>query len=558
MPAASTRRTPSNIISLDDFSAGIVQRVNSPSATDNSPAPLGSASINNTYGCISLPGGGLGALPKSSSTLAFTDRLTSNLAGGTTARTTGFCLFGPIYATSDTPRFFPQITSATPFEIHLGYAYESGGNQTNVWRKYPYYSNDNSVALNSETSTATGSFAPTYFTVSSMNHDAPESFGYPVVVGSWVQNRTPSESDDWTYIYPDPTDATTAATDTPYNLGASISSQGIVLSHQSRIVVLGRSMALHGANNAHFVQNERVYWTTANDYEIEVAAASQFGLESPYGYGAWGSLTSSDLLLIKHDGGGYLIQGDLNTPIVRRFPSIQGTMGIETIGAASPVGFVYGVKNDGIYTWQGGDASLLLSPQMEDGFWHSVQPIYGFGGQFKTWGDLILCPNNYVFDIKTNAWWRIESPSTRVYHCWQIDPFNNVAYGLRTTFTDSSGVYAAGFSPNTPASIFSWQSQPFGLAERRRFRIREVLLTVQGEGSITTTFISDEGAGSVISNPNSPAFSTVSPLRVRLGCNVVGNRLQMLLVSSHASSGAAPIIYSVDLVVEEISDVAVS
>lgn len=546
---ATQERNPAvQLLTFSDFSPGIVQRINTLGAVANSPSPIGAASITNTYRCIALPGGGLGPLPKNTTTLSFTDRSTSNLPAGVTAAATGFLLYGPLYKETGGGGQFPTLTS-TPFEIHLGYEYVSGGSQVQTWRKYPYYSSDNSVVINTESNTPTTPFGPTYFTLTSMADAAPTTQGYPVIVGCWNQVRDPDEGDNYCYIYPDPTDVTTIVTDTPLSLGTAA---GIVFSHQSRLVFLIRGRIFHGANGGVAPVNEGIRWTLPNESTVETVGTAQVGLEAPYGYGAWGSLTSSDLLLIKNHGGAYLIQGDLNNPIVRRFPSVMGTNGVEVIGAATSVGFVYGVKNDGVYAWQGGDASLLLSPQLEDGFWQATTSTYRFAGQFASWGDLILCPNNFIYDTKSNSWWRIEDTSTRLYYCWQIDPMNNIAYGLRPTFSDVSGVYAGGYDSGTPAVNFSWQSQPFNVYGRRRTLIRCAYITVQGSGTVTLTLTSDEGAGSAETQPNAYNVSTSGPTRVKLPCRVYGSEFTLRIVSDGGAT-AAPIVYTVDLEVEEAS-----
>lgn len=550
---ATEKRNPATqLLTFSDFSPGIVQRTNVIGALANSPAPTGAASITNTYRCISLPGGGLGPMPKNTTTLSFTDLSTTALPGGVTAAATGFQIFGPMFKDANTPRYFPNITSATPFELHLGYEYVTGGNQEQRWRKYPYYSGDNSVAINSETSTVTNIYGPTYFVSSAMYHPDPTIPGFSVVVGTWNQVRIPQESDDYLLVYPDPTDSTTAATDTPYDMGVAIGSLGPIIAHQNRILVLGRAMAIHGANSGFSPHNELLFWTNPNDYVFVSATQSAFAYDVPGGYGAWGSLTSSDLLLIKHSGGAYLIQGDINNPIVRRFPSVMGTHGVEVIGANTAEGFVYGVNNDGVYAWQGGDSSILLSPQLEDGFWQSTNSTYLFEGQFASWGDLILCPNNFVYDVKTKSWWRIEDPSTRLYYCWQIDPWTNKAYGLRPTFTAASPIYAGGYDSGTPAVNFSWQSQPFNVYGRRRTLVRGVFLTAQGSGTVTITLSSNEANAVDETQPNAYAVSTTLPTRVRLPCRVYGSEFVMRIVSDGGST-AAPIIYTVDLEVEEAS-----
>lgn len=548
-----TRSTRSQILTFNDFSPGIVQRVGILGSVANSPSPLGAASITNTYRCIALPGGGLGPLPKQESSISYRALSTPALPGGVTARALGFLIYGPMFKETAGDARFPPLTS-TPYEMHLIYEYVDGVGQDVEWRKYPFYSGDNSVQLHTDTQTASPtSFGTAYLISASMNPSAPTSFGFPVVVVSWNQSVAQNEGNDFGLIYPDPTDLTTAETDTPFDIGWS--TVGPIVAHQNRIVSMSRGRSVHGDNGGVMPINERIFWTKFNDYIIESGSPAQFGPEFPFGYGAWGSLNASDLLLIKHAGGALLIQGDLNNPIVRRFPSVQGTHGVEVLGCPSPVGFIYGSKSDGVYSWQGGDSAVLLSPQLEDGFWQvSGLGNHLYAGGFIAWGDLVICPNNFILDSNSGSWWRLQDPTVGTFYSWDVDKYNNTLFGLSPTFSEASPTVAATFKTGTPAINFSWQSQPFTVSNRRRFRIRGVYLTAQGTGTVTITFTSDEGSQSQVSQPNVANISTTGPTRAKLPCDILGTELVMRIVSDGAA--AAPIVYSIDLEVEESSNLS--
>lgn len=556
MPSQQERSLKSNLISFSDFSPGIIQRTGVLGTLQYSPAPLGAASITNTYRCCALPGGGLGPLPKHTGDLLFTDHSTTNLPASTTGYITGFKIAGPMY--KKTSSSAPQMAklSARPFELHIGYEYVSSGTRNHVWRKYPYYSSDASVVINSATATDANTFqvpTPTSFVITRMFPSAPTVAGYTVVVGSWVLAADPPIANtDYAMIYPDPTDGTTVVTDTPYDLTNLFAGLGI--GHQNRYVSLFRGESAHGANGGVFLTNEFIKYTLPNTYTQDGSGSSLFGAEHPNGIGAFGSLTASDLLLIKHAGGAFLIQGDLNSPITRHYPSVTPTGGVECYGTDSPFGFCYLVNNDGVYSWGGGDQSINLSTQLEDGFWQVPGLLtYRFGGQLYSWGDGIVVPNNFLFDGK--AWWRFEDPSIATYYLYDKDPVNNIIYAAKPSFSDTDHIIAGAFDLTTPATNFSWQSQPINVNDRRRMRVRSCYITAQGSGTVTVTITPTDNTDPN-TQPSAFTVSTTGPSRVKMGCNILATELVVRIVSD-GGSNPAPIVYQVDLEVEEASNMVV-
>ena len=57
-------------------------------------------------------------------------------------------------------------------------------------------------------------------------------------------------------------------------------------------------------------------------------------------HGAWGSISASELFLVRHSGGGYVISGDLNSPTVTRLPGVTSTNGIVQVAGQTPIGLV--------------------------------------------------------------------------------------------------------------------------------------------------------------------------------------------------------------------------
>lgn len=539
-----------NPITFSDFSQGIVQRVGVVGATQFSPAKLGAASITNTYRCIALPGGGLGPLPKKVRDFSVVDTV-----AGPTYVVDGTALFGPLYHSTSVPVFdqgpaFPPTISATPFEMHLIYEADISGTRHLYWRRYRYFSDSLADTLIDQTlNPSVSRYAGAYTTLTRANPGAPQFFGYPVVVVSMGGPVTDISTTGLsaTMMFPDPANPTTTTVNTIFN------SMGPVLGHQNRVVLLSRGAFSHAAPNYTYAPtNEFINFTLPNDTAPD-SLSTLIGQEYPVGYGAWGSLTASDLLLIKHLGGAYLVQGDLANPIVRRLPNVVSTGGVESVGAHTGVGFIYGVNQDGVYSWQGGDGSTNLSPQLENGFWISPLVLTNpYKGTFLGWGSWVLTPNNFLFDTTLNSWWRLEDTSVATYFIWQRDPVNNVVYGARPSFDNTNPVFSSGYDKSTPAVNFSWQSQSFNPDSRRRVVIRAVSIVAQGNGTVTVTLTPTDSGEATPVNPNAFTINTSGAVRQLANAQIAGTQFTLRIVSD-GGSNPAPIVYEVSIDFEALS-----
>lgn len=148
--------------------------------------------------------------------------------------------------------------------------------------------------------------------------------------------------------------------------------------------------------------------------------------------GTIGVTTVDQLLIVKHHTGGAMISGDLDNPSIRRLPYIESTGGVICKGANTPIGFVYG-SNNGIYVWAGGDSTQKLSTQLDGFFWDhtngSTEETYaGSRGRMAYWNNLVCVPNNFLYDIEAQSWWRFKvtdllpiSADIAPYNCYDKD-----------------------------------------------------------------------------------------------------------------------------------------
>lgn len=525
--------------SIDDFSPGIVQRKNAYVLTGGVPAPLGAAEAEATYRCVALPGGGLGPLPK-----RHYDYSHAAIGDATTRYNTGFMVMGPIIdvvgANTANVMEVNDQSSGQLDEFILGYSYNANPNYTvtfeaiRAWLAAPSI-----LTLYSLTSaTRTDVHGAIYMTPArhSPTGTTPIDDDLALVAGAWERPLSVAAlTGDTDFLYPFP------GLGTPYtNVGIVT---GYLVAHQARVVAALKGTEAWAGKS--YYDQARLVWTTP--YRLASRVTSDFlnvGPETPFGIGCMASLSASDLLVIKHQGGAYLIQGDLTYPIIRHLPGVTGTGGTECYGANTSLGFVYGVNQGGVRLWQGGEGSEQLAPQLEPNFWITPDwdPVYQYKGRFAQWGDYIIAPNNWLFDTVTKGWWRLEYPVEGVYTQFIPSPSNNVLYAARATWTDASPVVVSGWDPTAGASSYSWKSHPIPLSYDRRVTIREIHIIAQGDGDITAHLTG--GNQDVNLTFELPAEAATRPVLLRKKITWEGTAPSIQFVSYHNSTGAAPTIYS--------------
>jgi hypothetical protein len=80
------------------------------------------------------------------------------------------------------------------------------------------------------------------------------------------------------------------------------------------------------------------------------------------------SLSASELFLVKNRGGGVLVRGDVANPTVTRLKGVPDVNGAANIGCLTPNGFVFGTRQ-GVWVYPGGDVAQKLSPNLDGWFW---------------------------------------------------------------------------------------------------------------------------------------------------------------------------------------------
>jgi hypothetical protein len=245
------------------------------------------------------------------------------------------------------------------------------------------------------------------------------------------------------------------------------------------------------------------------------AGINYFDPEEPSGIGAWGSVSTGELLVVTESRGAFSISGDAAFPsFVNRLPAVHGTGQCKQRATASALGLIYVTDTDGIYAWAGGNTSRKISHQIPDNATirfdlHPGPYAWGPGGlgaigvrQFHDrLNQYIFFANNWVLDEESGGWWLAEDPAVTRFGAFQAS-----ACGSRFMYCQPLGPYAAGatvptvqtFDATTAANSWTWISAP---------------IRASAPGSLPNlaaveVVVSDPGTAL---SPASPASLTVTP-----------------------------------------------
>jgi hypothetical protein len=297
--------------------------------------------------------------------------------------------------------------------------------------------------------------------------------------------------------------------------------------------------------------NEVLEYTTPNEYSVNDSPTNGLILvnENPTGFGSWASVNASELFLVKQVGGGAVIRGDINYPTVVRLPGIASTKQYINKGALLPNGsYCYGAV-DAFWVWGGGDACQNISPQLEPVQWGTANWLYtkpfwippslrataassptaidttllGLKGRSAFSYPFIFTPFNWIYDIRTNAWWRYSNPNltangdgtytsgaSPIYMWHDVSATGEVIaapWMHYPTVGPAQNEVFSHWDPKKSTDNFTWVSQPLARTRNRLIEVREVDLVAQGNGIITITLT---GLGGVQSAPISYTINSAN------------------------------------------------
>lgn len=349
-----------------------------------------------------------------------------------------------------------------------------------------------------------------------------------------------------------------------------------LVAHQGRMVGLTRTQKATGRNavgsDTWGIISESVVYSPIQDFYGDLGfgcfETAQFGEEKPFRSGVTASITADEIIFIKDREGAVLVRGDLDNPTVVQMPYVESTHGVYSIPAKTNFGLVYGTLN-GVYVWEGGESSRHISPQLDGFFWNHDTTLEYLGnrGRFAWWNPWVIVPNNFIFDSRTESWWRIDTPANTSVACSVADVSNrsNRAYlfPYKLDRDDSPQWWTA--DPHVLADTYSWRSQPLVQSRKRVITFHEIHLTVTpasaAMGSVTITLTGLDKNGVPVA-PVATVFTLAANnnpqmLHKDIAVNFQATNVQVRIeANSNNASVAAPKVHSVSLAVANRARVA--
>lgn len=534
--------------SIGSFSPGIQQQM-SPNH------PVGTAHPDLTYRCHALESGALAPLPRLVDRITRTPLTTPSNVVNEGVRLIGVHCSGPHFLATDP---YPGVdenhteifvasewleTSQLKLDVSR---YTKHREQSPVWESV-WSDTENDVPYRVFTRPRAAFFASQW-----SNSASPDDAG-PYVLGWVISGHARHFPDDTT-----PFTSSTAAmpgdiTDDP--IAGGLIAPSYLVAHQGRFVIFPLYVSGFGDASV-FISSEAAYWTKANDatsLDAELATGPDYlnllaagGSSNPSGFGVMASLSGSELLLVKLQGGAYILRGDISDATIEHYPYVRSTGLAFNNGCITPVGYMYPVDGGGVWLWSGGETAENVSKHMDPGFWRP--PQFGAWGHANTscatLRELVFFPNNWVFNTDNPGWWRIDDPDDFTIHHWSSDVRSRYIYGTPATATGDSDPVLYEFYAAWPALDYSWQSQPIPGSVDRRMNVEAVEVVAHGKGTIKVTATTREDpVGS------STTFEVSDDDRVtvaRGNLRVQGTHVQLRIESSTQSDQqgvGAPIVH---------------
>lgn len=578
-------------ITLADFSPGIYSDWRSSSTYE--PAPDGAAQLTGTLGCVARPSGGLIPGPRvvnsyqeNFSTLSSDYGLSGsrNKAQIIGFRNISAARFGggghsqPIVALKNGQPVGASATYPDVLAISTQICFSSGSVDNLSTRPAIYkfangYLTKTFLLTQGDFATPSANIASPYgqqyWAIGRTNETAPTSAG-SVVIASGIGipedgynlNNLGYPSDNASCVYPDP--------QTPFHESVRViesnnsTISGVqptyafnMIGHQGRLLYipsfgnyswLGMGTGLNS--------NEAITATPSNQWTgFPSIIDSVFVEDNPSGIGAWASMNASELFIIKRLYGGYVIRVDLANPTIVRLPGIPSIYDAQHIPCVYNQSVYYG-NRFGVWQWSGGDTAQNISPQLDGWFWKTttMDEMNGNKGSFAYCYPFLFAPNNFIFDTRTNSWWKFGKPTKRTYNWYSPSSNGNMLCGPEY-LSATQNTLVDWFSTTQGAHTFTWRSQPLQKTLQRSLTFRDTSIVCAGVGQIIITATGLNGTtDSFTVNVNSS-----QPVAFRACLNIVAHDV-VIDISSTAtsSSNPAPTIYRLSLGYTEGTTVAQS
>jgi hypothetical protein len=321
-------------------------------------------------------------------------------------------------------------------------------------------------------------------------------------------------------------------------------------------------------NGPNITSNENIVFSTPPGvlFDFEGSSTNTFGeqitfeIQNATGYTSWASITANQLLLIKGRGA-VLITGSMEAPTVVALPKVTGNA--TGLGAMSTLGYVYPTAKGSVYSWDGGDTSLNMSPFLDVGFcdYDDAAKRKGHTGSCEAWNNYVLMPNEWVLDERTSAWWRLSDPEQETgfdnrIRYWDVPAgqvFNNTdaVYGVVGKYQESDEGVICRLEADTLAPTYYWRSAPLVLSPDRFIQLREIGLTFQGRGLVHVDIFRDEASddgpiGTFVFDESASGNETVTHVVRETGGFTMRSFNVRIRAYSHDGTSEAPTVYALN------------
>lgn len=554
-PKIGGKEYPIQWVHIDDFSPGCFDGSHTSSEQPVTSQPLGSAYLPNTYCCAVIPGGALGPLP------ALTRSLPVSTIGGLPGASTVALIAGFIIV--------PQLDDGS-FQVVTIIEADDGTDHYVVAKSYlDLGAVVATIAGPTITSgTVAGFFGAPYpaFTRMNVSGSGTPPPG-PVLVFPTAVATDTNGTDGHLWVYPELLSPTsqTAQDLNPGPTPASVTGQ--VVTYGNRVICLvgqDYDWPVGGGINT----NENFNYTDPPESSSYGAQDTIMAVEAPWGYGAWGTISVGELLLVKKDGGGVILNGDINVPTsIIRIPGMQGTGDFVGRASSTPIGLIYCSQGQGAWLWNGGNVSQKISRNISDSFFdletgNIESNNYGFN--VEPWQKWVLFSNNVIYDTETNSWWNLfpkkginpsNLPAGRDIWWWSQTQLGNQMAASPLQVFANTDPWLSIFDNTVPSPQYQWQSLPIHVTKDadRVIDVRQIVIrasdpTGTGTATITASLNGASWEETSVAADN-PISTTPTPLRFNVGLGAQGlyDIVLTIVANNPTANGSAPIIHSIDI-----------
>lgn len=289
--------------------------------------------------------------------------------------------------------------------------------------------------------------------------------------------------------------------------------------------------------------------------------------EAPSDIVALSPVHPSDLLVLKSSHGLFLVQSNLRTPQTRELVTLHPPAA-QTNLLSNPAGIAYLTPDRGVWVFRGGNATVHLSPQITNPmtavYKDSRGATFGFAPPPYI-GDTHYCfpwlftPGGYVFDIRTEAWWKTSLPNlsaTFMYPFWTSQPRTRVvrAAGTQNEAGGEGGaitIASAKLDETEMKRATSWTAAlPVVELDARRASLQEVEFHVESFAATSRIDLTVEHQGTTIVKQADTIGTGVQVVRFPIRRTSDWFKISFT-ISSGSATVEAPFLHRVNVTVQE-------